>query len=93
MIKGLRTNLCLILWWNRGIKERKGLIIECIIIRIITIKNHSNWLKPIGAKECNLNIQHNSFHFRLEVLDASTFGAHNSSIENYKYMCLCPSFL
>ena len=75
------------------IEERKALIIECIIIRIITIKNHSNWLKPMGAGECNLDIQLNSLRFRLEVLDASNFGVHNSSIENYKYMWLRPSFL
>ena len=31
------------------LEERKGLIIEWIIIRIITIKNHSNLLKPMGA--------------------------------------------
>ena len=51
------------------------------MIKMITKKNHTNWLMPIGARECNLNIQDNSIRLRLEVLDASNFGVHHSSTE------------
>ena len=32
---------------------------ECNTVRIIAINLHTNWLMPIGDRECNLNIQHN----------------------------------
>ena len=60
---------------------------------IISIKNQTNWLMPIGARVCNLGVQPNSVHMRLDVLDASNYGVHTSSTENYLYLWLCPSFL
>ena len=46
---------------------------ECNTARIIDIKSHTNWLMPTGAKECNLNIQHNSIRLLLEVLSDSKY--------------------
>ena len=37
--------------------ERRRGTIECNIVQIVFMKNHINWLMPIGARECNLNIQ------------------------------------
>ena len=59
---------------------------------MIFIKNHTNWLMPIGARLCNLNIQLNSVLFRLAVLDVSNFGVH-SSTENCIFLWVCLSFL
>ena len=55
---------------------------KCTIVRIIAINIHTNWLMPIGAREYNLNIQHNSIRLRLEVLSDSNFGVHHSSTLN-----------
>ena len=38
------------------------------------MKIHTNWFMLMGARECNLNIQHNLWVIGLEVLDASKFG-------------------
>ena len=46
---------------------------------------------PMGARECNLKIQHNPVRLRLEVLDTSNFGVHHSSTVNCLW--LCPSLL
>ena len=62
-------------------KEERRVTTECIIVRIITKKNHTNWFMPMGARECSLNIQDSSIRLRLEVLDASNFGVHHSSTE------------
>ena len=40
---------------------------------------------PIGARECNLKIQHNSVPLRLEVLDVSNFAVHHTNTVN----CMC----
>ena len=64
---------------------------ECNTARIIAIKSHTNWLMPTGAKECNLNIQHNSIRLLLEVLSDSNFGVHHSSTLNFICFWLCPS--
>ena len=48
-------------------RKNRGWIIECSIIQIIAINNHTNWLMPIGARECNLNIQHNAVRICVEV--------------------------
>ena len=74
-------------------QKREGVITECIVIKIITKKIHTNWLMPIGARECNLNIQVNSIRLRLEVLDASNLGVHHSSTENCMFLWLCPSLV
>ena len=60
---------------------------------MIFIKNHTNWLMPIGARPCNLNIQLNSVILRLTVLDGSNFGVHHSSTKNCIFLRECPSFL
>ena len=73
-------------------KDRGGLL-SASVIRIIAIHNHTNWLMPMGARECNLNIQDNSVRLRLEVLVASDFGVHHSSTENCICLWLCPSLL
>ena len=38
-------------------EKEEGWTIECLIVRIIFIKNHTSWLMPIGARVCNLGIQ------------------------------------
>ena len=73
--------------------EERRVITECIVIKILTKKIHTNWLMPIGARECNLNIQDNSIRLRLEVLDASNLGVHHSSTENCMFLWLCPSLV
>ena len=45
-------------------------------------KNQTNWLMPIGVRECNLNIQDSSSLLRLAVLAESNFGVHYSNTEN-----------
>ena len=60
---------------------------------MIFIKNHTNWLMPIGARLCCLNIQFNSVLLRLAVLNESNFGVHHSTTENYIFLWECPSFL
>ena len=57
------------------------------------MKNHTNWFMPMGTREFNLNIQHNSMHLRLEVLDGSNFGVHHSSTVKCMSFWLCPSLL
>ena len=71
--------------------EERRVTAECITARIIAIKSHTNWLMPIGARECNLNIQHNSIRLLLEVLSESNFGVHHSSTLNFICLWLCPS--
>ena len=56
-------------------------------------KNQTNWLMPIGVKECNLNIQDSSSLLRLTVLDESNFGVHHYNTENIMCVWLCPSLL
>ena len=43
-------------------RQSKGWITDCFVIQRISKKNHTNWLMSIGAKECSLNIQHNSVY-------------------------------
>ena len=62
---------------------------ECNTVRIIAIKSHTNWLMPIGARECNLKIKHNSICFLMEVLSDSNFGVHHSNKLNYICLCDC----
>ena len=57
------------------------------------MKSHTNWFMPMGVRECNLNIQHNSMRLCLEVLDGSNFGVHHSSTVNCMCLCSCPSLL
>ena len=45
-------------------------------------KNQTNWLMPIGVRECNLNVQDSLSLLRLTVLDESNFGVHHSNTEN-----------
>ena len=59
---------------------------------MIFIKNHMNWLMPIGTRLCNLNIQLNSVLLCLAVLDGLSFGVHHSSTENCIFLWECPSF-
>ena len=33
-----------------NVEKKKGWTTECIIIRIISIKNHTNWLMPFGGQ-------------------------------------------
>ena len=90
------TPVCRQKWQNNAFgntQKREGVITECIVIKIITKKIHTNWLMPIGARECNLNIQVNSIRLRLEVLDASNLGVHHSSTENCMFLWLCPSLV
>ena len=63
------------------------------MIQIIAINNHTNWLIPIGARGCNLNIRHNSVRIRVEVQVDSNFGIHPSCTMNCMGLGLCPSFL
>ena len=44
-------------------------------------KNQTNWLMPIGARGCSLNIQTSSSLVHLTVLVSSNFGVHHSSTE------------
>ena len=69
----------------------RGWITECHVIRI-TIHNHTNWLMPMGARECSLNIQDNSVRLRLEVLDDSNFGVHHSSTVNCMFVAVSITF-
>ena len=46
------------------------------------MKNHTNWLMPVGARECNLKIQLSSIFLLLAVIDASNFGVHHSNNES-----------
>ena len=70
-----------------------GGLLSANVIQIIAIHNHTNWLMPMGARECSLNIQDNSVRLRLEVLDDSNFGVHHSSTVNCICLWLCPSLL
>ena len=63
-------------------EKEEGWTIECLIVRIIFIKNHTSWLMPIGARVCNLGIQHNSFRFRMAMLVTPNFCVHHSSKVN-----------
>ena len=74
-------------------KEDGGGLLSASVIRIIAIHNHTNWLMPMGARECNLKIQDNSVRLRLEVLAASDLGVHHSNTENCICLWLCPSLL
>ena len=71
------------------IKEREGVTAECNTVKIIAINIHTKWLMPIGARECNLNIQYNSIRLLLEVLSDSNFGVHYSSTLNCICLWLC----
>ena len=75
------------------IEKEEGWTIQCIIVQIIFVKNHPSWLMPIGARVCNLGIQHNSFGLCMAILVSSNFGVHHSSKENSMYLWLSPSFL
>ena len=57
------------------------------------MKIHTNWLMPMGARECNLKIQHNSVRLCLEVLEISNFGVYHSNTLNCMCLWLCPSLL
>ena len=57
------------------------------------LKNQTNWLMPIGVRECNLNIQDSSSLLRLTVLDGSNFCVHHFNTENIMCVWLCPSLL
>ena len=74
-------------------EEEGGKTAECITVKMIAINIHTNWLMPIGARECNLKIQHNSIHLLLEVLSVSNFGVHHCSTLNCICLWVCPSFL
>ena len=74
-------------------EEEGGKTAECITVKMIAINIHKNWLMPIGARECNLKIQHNSIRLLLKVLSVSNFGVHHCSILNSICLWLCPSFL
>ena len=75
-------------------KQKKGgVTAECSTVKIIAINIHTNWMMPIRARECNLNIQYNSIHLLLEVLSESNFDVHHSSTLNCICFWLCPSFL
>ena len=73
--------------------EEKLVTAECATARIIAIKSQTNWLMPMGARECNSNIQHNSICLLMEVLSDSNFGVHHSSTLNCICFWLCPSLL
>ena len=73
------------------IKKKEEVTAECNTVRIIAINLHTNWLMPIGDRECNLNIQHNSIRLLLEVLSDSNLGVHHSNTENCICFWLCPS--
>ena len=73
--------------------KEKGGTTECNIVQIIFMKNHIYWLMPIGARECNLNIQLSSILLLLAVMDVSNFGAHHSNTVNCICLWLCPSLL
>ena len=79
--------------YTRHRKEDGGGLLSASVIRIIAIHNHTNWLMPMGARECNLKIQDNSVRLRLEVLAASDLGVHHSNTENCICLWLCPSLL
>ena len=53
----------------------------------------TNWLMPIGARQCNLNIHANSSLLRLDVHVCSNFGVHYSNTEKTISLWLCPSLL
>ena len=62
-------------------------------VQIIPMKNHTKWLMPIGARECNLKILLSSILLLLAVKDASNLGVHHSNNDNCKCLWVCPSFL
>ena len=71
----------------------KGGTPECCRVRIITKQSHTNWLMPIGCRECSLMIQLNSIRLRLDVEDASNLGVYHSNTENCICLWLCPLLL
>ena len=78
---------------KKSLEKKKGWTTECIILWIICIKNHTNWLMPIGARVCNLSPTQLSAICYGSV-GKFTFLVHTtSSTGNCMYLWLCPSFL
>ena len=65
-------------------------VIECVM----TIRNYhlfTNWLMPVGCRQCSLKIELSSVLLRLAVFGLTDCGVHHSISENYKWMWECPS--